>query len=107
MKNFKVSLLGLFAVLIGMAVSSFTIKPVPEANSVVWFNYVSGPVDDPASYSYQGEDPGCSNTNRLCAIRVMEDENQQPDADALQQLYDDNNNFTQPVANLIEFKAAP
>lgn len=99
-------MLSVVAVCIGIFASSFSKANSSKAVAEEWFIYVGGPLNDPSSYTYNGSDPGCSSTDELCAIKVMNN-NGQPDADALQELYDDNNQFIQPVAGVVEFRAAP
>jgi hypothetical protein len=103
MKKLKLSLMGVFAIVLGIATSSFSTTQTSTTTNEEWFIYLGGSMTDPSSYSYNGTDPGCADTDELCAIKVTND-NGQPDANALQELYDNNNQFSQPVQGVVEFR---
>lgn len=102
-------MLAVIAMVLGIVGSAFTMHPSPKVtNTEDWFQYVSGPVDDASSYVISSTgDPGCDNTQQLCAIKVMNDGSDLPDQTALDFLYSHNNNLTQPVSDKVEFRSAP
>jgi hypothetical protein len=104
MKQFKISIVGLFAILLGFGLSSFTKPAAPTPFTDSWFTYSSGSMTDPASYTYSSSEPACSQTTRLCAIHVLNDGIDQPDQSALTSLYNNNDQFSQPVEGVIKFK---
>lgn len=108
MKQFKFSLIAIVAIVMGIAGSAFTHKPVPKAGEVAWYIYNgSGAMDDPASYHFDdGSEPACpSSIQELCAIQV-EGDGETPGETELKSLYDNNNEFAAPVLDLIKFRSS-
>ena len=103
MKKFKISLLAVFAVILAITASSFTVRPT-HTNAEVWFTYDGGTMTDPASYTYAGTEPSCVGNTRLCAIKVLDDGSGSPDQSALNSLDNSSNHFSQPVSGVIDFK---
>jgi hypothetical protein len=107
MKRLKISLVALAAVVLGFAGSAFTNQPKHHDRTDTWFIYDgSGDPKLPESYFFDdGSTPTCpSSDDILCAIKVMDNDGQ-PDATALLSLYENNNDLTLPVANLIKFRS--
>ncbi|MDB5199265.1 MAG: hypothetical protein JWO92_1228 [Chitinophagaceae bacterium] len=102
MKKFKISFLGVFAVLIGMMASSFSVKHLAKKETGVWFTYDGiGEKYEPSSYVLHGGDPGCDNTTELCAVRAT-NVNDEPDEMELQTLYF-NGDLDEPGSGDVEF----
>ncbi|HSV10123.1 MAG TPA: hypothetical protein VLI68_05100 [Hanamia sp.] len=105
MKKFKISMIAVVAIVMGIAASAFT---VPKTNLTdAWFTINTG--SDPnlaSSYTYVGTTSPCSGSTQLCAIEGVRD-GSNPDQ-PLQSSVDDaataSSNFTQPVSGQVEFK---
>ena len=70
----------LVTVSVALATSAFK-APQPGSPRVEqWFEYQSGPVDQPSSYTLSGSSsPGCGGTDQVCAIKAMDNGNEQPE----------------------------
>ena len=102
MKKFKISMLAVAAMVIGLVASSFTIQSVKTTDE--WFIYKgTGSMTDPASYDYQGSDPGCPDTNVLCAVKVQNDDGI-PNEEALEALSSSTSGFSHTVTGQVEFR---
>ncbi len=104
MKRIKISIVALFAIVCGLGLSSFTRTTAPAPVTDSWFIYNGGTMTSPGSYTYSSTEPTCAQTTRLCAIHVLNDGSDQPDQPALTSLYNNNNQFKQPVQGVIKFK---
>jgi hypothetical protein len=105
MKKFKISMLAVAALVIGLVASSFTI-PQSSKKTLTdeWFIYKgTGSMTDPSRYDYQGSDPGCPNTNVLCAVKVQNDSGV-PNQDALDALSSSTSGFSHTVIGQVEFR---
>jgi hypothetical protein len=104
MKRIRISIVALFAILCGFGLSSFTKPTPPKPYADSWFIYNSGSMTSPASYTYSSTEPACAQTTRLCAINVLNDGSNKPDQAALTSLYNNNDQFQEPVEGVIKFK---
>lgn len=104
MKKLKISIVALFAIICGLGLSSFTKLAPATPNADSWFIYNSGSMTSPASYTFSSTEPTCAETTRLCAIHVLNDGSNKPDQAALTSLYNNNDQFQEPVEGIIKFK---
>ena len=105
MKKFRISFLGVLAIIIGLMASSFSVKQGTKTGSGVWFTYNGGTKSLQASYDPAGGDPMCDNTEKLCAIRATDD-NGRPDNTELQALFN-SGALDQPGNSDVEFGDIP
>jgi len=105
MKKFKISMIAVVAIVMGIAASAFT---APSRHLTdAWFTINAS--EDPnlaSSYTYVGTSSPCSGSSVLCAIEGVRDSSN-PDQ-PLQNSVDDasmaSSNFTQPVTGQVDFK---
>lgn len=107
MKSLKISLVALFAMVIGICSSAFTAaNTAPVADD--WFLYDgSGSVTDINNYNYTGSIASCNSNIRMCAFKGQRQAapNQHlPTPASLSSASSASSNFTIPVANLVVFK---
>ncbi|MEO5990293.1 MAG: hypothetical protein ABIP68_01550 [Ferruginibacter sp.] len=104
MKRIRISIVALFAILCGLGLSSFTKPMTPKPYTDSWFIYDGGSMTAPSNYTFSSTVPTCAQTTRLCAIHVLNDGSDEHDQAALTALYNNNNQFKQPVQGVIKFK---
>ncbi len=110
MKKVKISLLAVTAIVLGICSSAFTTASTASKSVLAdeWFLYDgSGPVTDPANYSYSGAIPPCSAHTRYCAFKGQRQAapNQNlPTQASINSAAGASSNFTIEVANLVVFK---
>jgi hypothetical protein len=106
MKKFKISMIAVFAIVMGIAASAFT---VPKTNLTdAWFT-INGSSDPSlaTSYTYSGQTSPCSGNDVLCAIEGTQDplHPTQPRQMDVNSAKTASSNFTVPVAGQVDFKA--
>ena len=100
MKKFKVSLMAVLAIVIGIAASSFTTqKPAPSTMN--WYEYVG---TDPANadhYQLLTSEPICEELPiEVCAVQTNEGASGKPDQDELDAIKSASSDFEQQANNL-------
>lgn len=105
MKHFKISMIAVVAIVMGIAASAFTLPKAPRSEG--WFTI--NPNSDPnlaSSYTYSAETPACSASDVLCAIEGTQDpvHPTQPLQSDVNSAKTASSNFTMPVPGQVKFK---
>lgn len=103
MKKFKVSFVAVFAIIIGMAASSFTVykAAVKKTTSMNWYEFTGSTPSVAADYSdaLPGE-PECNSSPEVVCSIYAHDDNGKPNQDDLDAINSASNGFTQTAENL-------
>jgi len=107
MKKFKISLFAVIAIAMGIAASAFT-APVKSPTVNQWFTYDgSGPLNDPASYTYSGTTATCSGHVQFCefkGIRQASPNDMLPTQSSLDNASSQSNDFSIEKTGLVVFQ---
>ncbi len=110
MKKFKVSLLAVAAIFLGICGSAFTNPGTPDASGKPldgWFIYNGGDISDPLNYTYSGTVAQCNASVRFCAMKGNQQPSpnqSRPTLESLDAASSASNEFTNQVADLVIFK---
>jgi hypothetical protein len=107
MKKFKISIIAVMALIMGIAASAFT-APVNSPTVNEWFTYDgSGPLNAPASYTYAGSTATCSGHVQFCefkGIRQASPNDMLPTQTSLNSASSQSNNFSIEKTGLVVFQ---
>jgi hypothetical protein len=101
MKKFKISLLAVLAIFIGIAASSFTTHPVKKTTDLQWYVFTgTGSPADAGNYEPAPSVPSCNTSpDVVCAIQATDD-NGLPNQTELDAINSASSDFTQMAPRL-------